>query len=130
LIEMMVVVAVITILVAIALPSYNEQVRKSRRADAQAVLLEAAQFLERFYTENGRYDQNTAGTAVALPTVLQQAPKDGATKFYDVTISAVAQQGYTLRAAPKGGHTGDRCGNMTVNNLGTTAAAQTDCWRR
>lgn len=130
LIELMITVAVLTILVAVALPAYNEQVRKSRRADAQSVLLEAAQFMERFYTENGRYDQNLAGTATALPAALQQAPKGAATANYTLTISAVAAQTYTLSAAPTGGHTGDRCGTMTVNHLGTTNASATDCWRR
>jgi type IV pilus assembly protein PilE len=130
LIELMIAVAVLTILIAVALPSYNEQVRKSRRADAQAVLLEAAQFLERFHTENGRYDQDVANTAVALPTVLRQAPKEGATKFYNVTISASAAQTYTLTATPRDAHVGDRCGTMTVNHLGTTTAAAADCWRR
>lgn len=130
LIEMMIAVVVAVVLVAIAFPSYREQVRKSRRADAQAVLLEAAQFLERFHTENGRYDQNIGGTAVSLPTVLQEAPKGSGVKLYNISVSAVAQQTYTLQAVPKNAQAGDRCGTMTVNHLGTTAAAAADCWRR
>jgi len=67
LIELMIVLAIIGILAAIAYPTYQDSVRKSRRADAEAVLLELAQWMERFYTENNRYDQTRAGVAVALP---------------------------------------------------------------
>lgn len=130
LIELMMVVAVVAILAGIAYPSFMEQVRKGRRADGQAVLLESTQFMERFATENMRFDQSRAGVAVALPTYLTQAPKDGATKYYDIQVQAVAADTYTLRAVPKGDHTGDACGTMTVTNTGQKAAARTDCWRR
>jgi type IV pilus assembly protein PilE len=130
LIEVMIAVAIVGIVVAIAYPSYQEQIRKGRRADAQAVLLQAVQFMERFYTENQRYDQNIAAAAVALPAEMQQAPREGSTKFYDVSLQAVGQQTYTLRAVPKGGQSGDRCGTMTITNTGVQGAAAGDCWRR
>ena len=66
LIEVMIVVAVIGILAAIAYPSYQESVTKTRRSAAQGCLVEMAQFMERFYTTNMRYDQTAAGVAVAL----------------------------------------------------------------
>ncbi|MDW7601742.1 prepilin-type N-terminal cleavage/methylation domain-containing protein, partial [Stenotrophomonas maltophilia] len=50
LIELMIVVAVVAILAAIAYPSYSEHVRKSRRAQAKADLVEYAQLAERFHT--------------------------------------------------------------------------------
>ncbi|MDV7393712.1 type IV pilin protein, partial [Arthrospira platensis SPKY1] len=55
LIEVMIVVAIIAILAAIAYPSYQEQVRKSRRADAKVSLLDAVQRQERFFTVNNQY---------------------------------------------------------------------------
>ena len=54
LIELMIVVAIIAIIAAVAFPSYQEHVRKTRRADAQTALLELSQFMERHYTANGR----------------------------------------------------------------------------
>ena len=81
LIELMIAVAVVGILAAIAYPSYQEHVRKARRADAQTALLELAQFMERHYTANGRY-LTTAGAAPVLP--FDAAPKDGATKYYNI----------------------------------------------
>jgi type IV pilus assembly protein PilE len=130
LVELMVAVAIVAILASVAYPSYMEQVRKGRRAEGQAVLTEASQFMERFATENMRYDQNLAGAAVALPATLAKAPKEGASKFYDVSLQSVSSTAYTLRAVPTGVQAGDACGTMTVTNTGVKGAARADCWRR
>jgi type IV pilus assembly protein PilE len=130
LIELMIVVAIIGIIGAVAYPSYRESVAKGRRAEAQAVLLEAAQFMERFATENLRYDQNLAGTAVSLPAHLQQAPREGTAKFYNVSLQAVAQNSFTLRAVPFGSMASDACGTMTLTNTGTKGASLATCWKR
>ncbi len=120
LLELMIVVAIIGILASIAYPSYQEYVAEGRRVDAQANLLSLAQHMERHYTENGSY------AGAVLP--YNELPKDGADKFYDVTFPASTAVSYTLRAVPKNGMAGDRCGNMDVTNIGQKAAAQADCW--
>ena len=114
LIELMIVVVIVAILSSIAYPSYLNQVTQSRRADAQAVLMEAAQFMERFYTENNRYHQDTGGTAVALPAQLRESPRDSGTKSYDITVQAATASTYTLRATPKNGQAGD--GFLEITN--------------
>ena len=80
LIEVMIVVAVIGILAAIAYPSYQESVTKTRRSAAQGCLVEMAQFMERFYTTNMRYDQTAAGVAVGEQAGFD-AGGDGAIRF-------------------------------------------------
>ncbi len=130
LVELMVTVAVLGILMSVALPSYLDSVRKGRRADAQSVLLEASQFMERFATENLRFDQSRAGVAVALPTTLASAPKHGATKFYTISLQAVAQNSFTLRAVPQGSMANDSCGTMTLTDTGVKGGALSTCWAR
>ena len=132
LIELMIVVAVIGILAAVAYPSYTDSVRKSRRADATSVLIEAQNDLERFYTENGAYDEDVGGNAYVLPTDLQSSPKGSNTTFYAIAAdTSVDPQEYTLTATPQGDQANDSCGNLSLNQVGLkTASSGTteDCW--
>ncbi len=100
LIEMMIVVVIVAALVAIAWPSYREHVRSARRADAQSVLLQAAQYMERFYSENTSYSQETGGGSVSLPSHLTQAPTESTPTFYNVALESVSSSSYVLRATP------------------------------
>jgi type IV pilus assembly protein PilE len=130
LIELMITVAIVGILAAIAYPSYTDHIRKARRADAQAALLELAQFMERHYSLNNSYLDG--GAAPTLP--FTEAPKDGGTKFYDLSFSAgPTATSFTLQAAPKGGMAGDPCGNLRISNTGqktrTGSADASQCWR-
>lgn len=122
LLELMIVVAVITILAAIAYPNYTESVRKSRRAAATADLSELAQNLERWYTLNNNYSTYT------IPARLQRSPQQG-TVYY--TIRAVrAQNTFTLTATPTGAQASDRCGALTLTHAGTKGAGRSvsECW--
>lgn len=132
LIEVMIVAAIISILAAIAYPSYQEHVRKARRADAQAALMELAQFMERHYTANGRY-LTEANEAPGLP--FTEAPKDGTAKFYTLGYTATpTASAYTLQAAPKNAMANDNCGTLTLAHTGAKGqkAGMTlaDCWKR
>ena len=123
LMELMIVVAIIGILAGIAYPTYQDSVRKSRRADAEAVLLELAQWMERFYTENNRYDQTRAGVAVALP--FAQSPKEGgpAGGYYTIAVAAPQPNSFTLTATRAGPQVSDTvCGNLTLSNTGVKCA--------
>ena len=61
LIELMIVVAIVAIISAVALPSYNNSIAKSRRAEARGQLLETAQFMQRFYSQNDSFSQDRGG---------------------------------------------------------------------
>jgi type IV pilus assembly protein PilE len=131
LIEIMIVVLIVGILAAIALTSYQRQVVESRRKAATACLMESAQFMERFYTTNLRYDETTAGNAVALPAV---SCFGDLAEFYTFTIGAVDQRTFRIDAAPQGvqasrdGLCGtlalEQDGRRTVSGTGTAA----QCW--
>ena len=130
LIEIMIVVAILGIVSAIAFPSYQEYVRKTRRADAQTALMELGHFMERNYTANGTY--LVANAAPALP--FTEAPKDAGGKVYDLSLTGTTATGYTLQAVPKGAMSTDVCGTLTLSNTGAKGQAsgqtQATCWRR
>jgi type IV pilus assembly protein PilE len=114
LIELVIVMVIIAILAAIAIPSYTQYILRGQRNEAKAQLLQAAQWMERFRTENNRYDQNLAGTATALPAGLAQSPPTG-TARYNLALSTLAANNYVITATRVGT---DDCGNYTINNLG------------
>lgn len=125
LIELMIVVAIISILAAITYPSYQDSVRQARRATAQADLLELANFMERTFTESNEYDP----TGFALP--FSDSPKTGTT-FYDLSLSAVNTTTFTLQAAPvaSSAQAADTCGNLTLTNAGVKGSVGpvASCW--
>ena len=63
LIELMIVVAIIGILAAIAVPQYLDYVTRSRRADGQSTLLQVAQALERCYTQFSAYNNTSCAVS-------------------------------------------------------------------
>lgn len=123
LIELMVVIAVIGIVAAVALPAYNQHVLKSNRSNAQAVLLETAQFMERYYTANNSYVNASVLTAVVPKGATGSAVK------YNVSFSlAPTASAYTVQAVPANGQTSDSCGTLTVSQTGAQTAATAGCW--
>lgn len=138
LMELMIAVAIIGILVAVALPSYQDHVRRSSRAVAKAILHENAQFMEQFYTANNQYDATVGAdgiantvddVAVALP--ITQSPRTGVAQ-YAISLQAVANATFTLQAVPQGSMAGDICGTLTLTNTGVQGAGGdvASCWNR
>jgi len=120
LIELMIVVAIIAILGAIAFPSYQDQVRKTRRASAKADLMELASYMERYFTENNTY----VGATIAASGI--------ANDNYAFTnpIPGLGATAYTLTVVPAGGQAADGCGTMTLTQTGVKAhtGAEAGCW--
>lgn len=127
LIELMVVVVVVAILAAIALPSYQEQIRKSRRAQARSDLAEVAQGLERSFTVNRSYDS----TVYSLP--FNHSPREAAGNgFYTLSFSTQTATTYKVQAVPVAGtsQATDRCGTLAIDNLGNkthSTGTDSDC---
>lgn len=128
LIELVIVIAIVAILAAIAIPSYQDSVRKARRGQAKADMVEYAQLAERFHTINNTYLNFETG----LPAV---SPREaGATPAYDLNY-ATTQNTFLITATPAVGsmQTGDtRCLTLTLSETGlkTESGSGTvpDCW--
>ena len=102
LIELMIVIAVIAILAAIALPAFNEQVRKSRRSEAMADVGALQLAMERWRADHPTY----AGSGAGYPVVPSNS-------HYLITPTANATT-YTFTASPQNAQAGDRCGNLVA----------------
>jgi type IV pilus assembly protein PilE len=131
LIELMVVVAVIAILASIAYPSYQDSVRKSKRAQVKADMVELAQRYERFHTVNNTYVGFWAG-AFGNANAVVDSPSTGGTVAYQIR-SVAAVNSFTLTAAPQGAQQKDtRCGTLGLSNTGVKtedgAGVLSDCW--
>ncbi len=140
LIELMIAVAIVGILAAIAYPSFTESVRRSKRTDAQGALSGLAQALERYYANNGTYCGAAGGTIadcpVGAPTVYSiKVPVDG-TAYYNLRITALTRNSYTIEAQRTGSMAGDKCGTMTLTATGQqgvtggTESNPRNCWKR
>lgn len=137
LIELMITVAIIGILASIAYPSYTQYVQRANRAEARAMLLENAQFLERNYTTANRYDETNRGATIddaSLPK--SQSPENGAARYsMTVVMGAAPSQMFTLSATPTGTMAGDTCGTFTYTNAGVQdvvggSSTVAECWGR
>jgi len=142
LIELMVVVLVISIITLVAIPAYTRYVTKSRRAAAEACLSSYAEYLERFYTTNLRYDQDNAATPNAMNTAaltalnLSCAASQATGQYYSYGFASgqPTQSTYTLQAAPAGTQsTNDqKCGTLSLDQTGKRGISGTadlnTCW--
>ncbi len=116
-IELMIVVGIVAILAAMALPSYSDSIRKSRRVDAQSTIIEFSGAAARVLTETSSY------ASLSLP-----ASTDYYTFSFPSTPTATS---YSLKAMPKDTQSKDGCGTMTITNTGKKAHTGSDaiCWK-
>jgi len=127
LIELMVVVVIVAILVGIAYPAYVDQMRKTRRSEGKALLMELMSAEERHYTENGTYTTDFTQLGYSSAT---SVTSDGG--WYKVTASQCGSDALSicvrLSAAPQGAQAADACGTLTLDSRGNRGAATTGCW--
>jgi type IV pilus assembly protein PilE len=143
LIELVIVIVIVSILASIALPAYQDSMRKGRRADAKAGLMDAANRQERFmldrsaYTkdmknlgfgddpaisEEGYYSIDVDETATAALCGYAFDPNDNAPPCYVLTATPLAGEAQADDA---------RCTKFSLNSSGAKAAegsAASECW--
>jgi len=127
LIEIMIVVVVIAILAAIALPNYSEHVRRGHRAEGQSFLADAAARQERYYAQNHQYTTSIPNLYGGTATT-RTSPNDK----YSLKIEQNSGDGgYTLTAEPT--FTDTNCGKLVINVKGARSVTGSKdveyCWR-
>lgn len=131
LVELLVVVAIIAILAAIAIPAYSRYVYRGRRPDGQSLLLNIANAEERYYGINNTYG-SLAAIGYATPVMSDN-------QYYAASMPAGASTtGYTVYATPQGAQAGDNtwCGTLSINAAGVktpgpasaASNANGNCW--
>ena len=120
LIELMVAVAIIGVITAIAVPSYQDYITDTYRAQAVADLKVCASALERFYANDFTY---VGGGTIDSSTGIcdEQSPRDGETQ-YNIVYKALSKTAFSIQAEPVGTACGsgdcivlNQRGNQTLN---------------
>ena len=111
LLELMIVVVIIAVLAAVAIPAYNRYGFRAHRVDGQELLLRVATAQERQYATANAYGSLTE-VGFSDPAISEKG-------FYSVTVVASSSsQAFVATATPVGGQANDVCGPLTIDNAG------------
>jgi type IV pilus assembly protein PilE len=122
-IELLITLAIVTILISIAYPSYQHYLTRTRRVAAKAGLLQLAARLENYYANHHSY----AGAASQIPATLTEHG------WYRLRIATASAAGYQLEAIPQRSQSADAaCGRFYYDQLGDKKVSGTqsafECW--
>jgi len=126
LLEVMIVCVIVGILAAIVLPSYQNQLRKSRRASAESHLMDIASRQQQYLLDNRQYAANLAALGLTTPTEVSTYYTINACDSSGTYLCAVAgtPPAFTVTATPKGSQALDLSGaTLSVDNAGAKLPA-------
>ena len=128
LLELLIVVTIVAILFSVALPSWNSQVQKARRADARNTLMRVQVEQEKYRADNGSYASSMSALGLS-------AYGSTSRDYYTISIVSSSATAFVASAAPNTTgrqKKGDSCGTFAINQSGPDGsgsyASLTDCW--
>ena len=138
LIEVLIVLVIIGILTAIAIPAYRQYVVRAARHQAEATMLNLSQMEERYYSNNYNYYAVTAVAPAPEPNGWSNFSGDGmSVRKYDIAVyvpnpnNNTNPASYLIQASPSNGFDDPDCGILTLDNMGLKGNAQgsvATCW--
>lgn len=142
LVELLIVTAIVAILASVAYPSYQEHITRTRRAEAQALLMQLMQQQERFFSQRNTYiafnNASTDSNAQAFRWFSGETPQTSAYQISGAACPGNVINGcIQLRAVPGGpnvntGFADPRCGTLTLSSNGERGVTGTGtvarCW--
>jgi type IV pilus assembly protein PilE len=111
LLEVVIVMAMLGILAAIAIPNYTEYVRRGHRAAAQEHLISLAARQAQFYVDRREF-------AASVDDLNLSTPRELANRYSFAIVTAGPPAVFTIVATPTGSQLGDRCGDMAIDQTG------------
>lgn len=138
LVELLITIAIVSIIASIAYPSYQESVASGRRTDAINSLLQLQMLQEKWRANHTSYTGTLEGANCNMLTAtgLCWTGTNSSEGYYTLSITASSATGYTLKAAPRAGtpQASDRCGDFYLNqsdpDYTPAGAADAQCWKR
>jgi type IV pilus assembly protein PilE len=126
LVEVMVVVIIVGVLAAIAIPSYTTYIKRGQRSNASAILMETAGYMSRYLGANDTYVGGEVTSAVSPKGATGTAVKYNVSFVADPTLTK-----WTVQAVPANNQVGDECGTLTLDQSGAQTPLNTKdkkCW--
>ncbi|OWW23007.1 type IV pilin protein [Noviherbaspirillum denitrificans] len=121
LIELMISMVIVTILAAVALPSYRNYVKRGKRAAAQAQMMDIANRQQQYFLDKRSY-----ATKDELQSAGYSLPSEVSAYYsYDIAVPSSGTPAYTITFTPTGSQASD--GALTLNNAGVKTPA--DKWK-
>jgi len=129
LVELLITIAILSIVAGIAVPAYSTYIIQANRSDAISFLSEVAGEQQRYFSENNQYatDMSELGYGDAATAISPES-------HYTISISRPDPTSYVLTATPVAGgrqQRDDECSAFTLSSTGiraNTGGSDNNCW--
>ena len=136
LMELLIVVAIISIIAAVAYPNYTQFVTRSKRSVGATAMLQVADRQQQFFMDNKRYAASLTSLGYDDDSIMiddegQVVTMASGDRIYNIRISASNIVSYELTATPQLNQAKkDSCGSLTITQTGAKGQSGTgdNCW--